>query len=244
LGGVAVNALNKPPVPIQSDKNAPKVERARPKERVEAAADTADLEARIAELEDRIAALYSQQRSKQALEKYAAALAAEGEGSGKDKAKSAADVAAAEDPAFELAVRSVMDRVDWEKEEEKKAVRDQRRNERTQRQTALLAERLRLTPEQVSEVAVALTTQTDRFRQMREEDAEGQQPMTRSERRTRMEEVRRQTDEHLRKVLSEEQLAQYHAIGEEEGIGPGRPDRARRQPEQAATAQAAPAQAR
>lgn len=205
-------------------------------ERVEAPApesvDVTALETKLAELEGRLDSLGRQQRSRKALEQYAQRLE-EGEGKGGGPAATghgpAGGVVDAEDPVFELAVRSVLDRVDWERDEEERLVRAQRRSERTERQTALLTERLLLSPEQAQHVSRALNAQMDRFRALREDNPSEPRPATRSEWRERVDGIREQTEKDLQGVLDEKQLEGYRSFIESEGLGGpgafGRPGR-------------------
>lgn len=178
------------------------------------------LEVRLAALEGKLAALRRQQQSREQLKKYAESLA-EDDGTGASKKRAPNGVVDGEDPVFELAVRSVMDRVDWEKDEQQKAERQQQRDERADRQTALLTERLGLNDEQSEAVSAVLVRQMDRFRALRDRDgnSEGPRPATRSEWRQQITEIRKQTEDELLAVLTEAQMAEYRAVAEEEGIG-------------------------
>jgi hypothetical protein len=201
--------------------------------------DLGDVEGRIAELEERVEAMQAQERARRSLHKYAEAVAAEAKESGNDngpkdeKKPRAGGVIDAEDPAFELAVRSVLDHADWEKEEERKVTRAQRRDERARRQVELYTERLQLSPEQQTAFAAVLAKQMDQYRVWREEDESQAAPVTRAERRQRGEQVRTETEQRLAEVLTPEQLASYKTMSEQESS-------ARR--ERAAPAGSAPAQ--
>jgi hypothetical protein len=184
--------------------------------------DVTALETKVAELEGRLQTLQRRQNSRQALEQYARQLSKGDDSTKADNGKTPAPGSVdAEDPAFELAVRSVLDRVDWERNEEQRLVGEQRRSERAERQTKLLTQRLVLSPEQASRVSEALTQQMDRFRALREgngQDGQGQ-PATRSEWRKRVDEIRGQTEKDLSGVLDDKQLEGYHAFVENEGLG-------------------------
>jgi phage shock protein A len=182
------------------------------------------LQTKLAEVEGRLDTLQRQQQSRKALEQYARQLSDDGAGGAKSKSAkgpipSSVD---AEDPVFELAVRSVLDRVDWERDEEQRLVRAQRRSEQANRQTELLTERLSLTPDQAKRVAQALTEQMDRFRALREgngENGDGQKrPATRSEWRERVDGIRDETEKNLSGILDDRQLEGYRAFVENEGF--------------------------
>jgi hypothetical protein len=181
--------------------------------------DVTALQTKVAELEGRLQTLQRRQNSRQALEQYARQLSKGDDSTKADNGKTPAPGSVdAEDPAFELAVRSVLDRVDWERNEEQRLVREQRRSERAERQTKLLTERLVLSPEQASRVSEALTQQMDRFRALREGDGQGR-PATRDEWRKRVDEIRGQTEKDLSGVLDDKQLEGYRAFVEDEGLG-------------------------
>ncbi|HEU5077027.1 MAG TPA: hypothetical protein VFU02_22710 [Polyangiaceae bacterium] len=182
---------------------------------------------RLDRLENDLRALRKQKQSTEALRKYAGVLDKQG-----DKAGAPSDASTggaldrpvdAEDPSFELAVRTVLDRVDWEREEERKVTETKRREERAQRQTELLTERLKLTPAQTQKVQQILVEQMDTFRGLREGgDAGATRPSSRSEWRTRVEAIRTETERRLGQVLDDEQMASYRAFADEEGFGPRR----------------------
>lgn len=199
--------------------------------------DVLALEAKLAAMEGRLESLQRQQRSRQALEQYARQLSQSENGKAPDaegNQPANSGTVQAEDPVFELAVRTVLDRVDWEREEEERLVRAQRRSERAERQTELLTERLGLTEEQTERVAAALTAQMDRFRALRDRDdaSGGRGPATRTEWRQRAGEIREQTEKELSEVLDENQMQGYRAFVEDEGfggpMGVGRRDRSLR----------------
>lgn len=203
---VAANEAQRPPSPSKPAPRAPTL-------------DVSDVESRVTELEDRLEALQAQERSRRSLQKYAEAVAAdakEDQGEGQQRPK-AAGVVDAEDPAFELAVRSVLDQVDWEKDEERKVVRQQRQSERARRQVQMYTERLQLSSEQQQAVASALAEQMDKFRALN--DDESAAPLTRAERRERGAQIRTQTEQALSVVLTPEQLSAYRAIAEETSAG-------------------------
>lgn len=177
---------------------------------------------RLDRLENDLRALRKQRQSTEALKKYAESLDKQGGAEG-GAARDSGDtdpVTDAEDPAFELAVRSVLDRVDWEREEERKVTETKRREERAQRQTDLLTERLKLTPVQTQKVQQILVEQMNTFRSLREGDDSGTpRPSTRDEWRGRVEAIRTETERKLSQVLDAEQMGSYRAFVDEEGFG-------------------------
>jgi len=180
---------------------------------------------RMDRLENELRALRKQRQSTEALRQYAQALDKPGDkDAGVERAPGAGapePVVDAEDPSFELAGRTVLDHVDWEREEERKVTETKRREERAQRQTELLSERLKLTPAQTQKVQQILVEQMDTFRKLREgDDGDAARPSSRSEWRSRVETIRTETERKLGQVLNEEQLTGYRAFVDEEGFGP------------------------
>lgn len=222
---------------LSGQKGDAKGNKAKPATSVGAAEDSADADAlafRLDRLEADLRALRKRNQSTDALRQYAKALnqdsarkpvVAGGDGADSADADAAADddgVVDAEDPSFELAVRTVLDRVDWEREEERRVTQTKRREERAQRQTELLAERLKLSAPQTQKVQQILTQQMETFRSLREgDDSNTPRPTTRSEWRARVEAIRTETERKLSEVLDNEQMSSYHKFVEEEGFGPG-----------------------
>jgi len=207
---------------------------------IAAESDDEDTLARLERLESEVRALRQRNTSSEALQKYAKALnrgkpsaSDRGHETGSDGAEGSDDIAPvmdAEDPGFELAVRTVLDRVDWEREEERRVTESKRREERALRQTELLAERLKLTPPQKQSVQRILTEQMDTFRKLREGEDESARPATRGDWRARVEAIRTETEQRLAEVLDDGQMSSYREFVEEEGFGPpgrrgGRRDR-------------------
>ncbi|HEY6723500.1 MAG TPA: hypothetical protein VI197_05685, partial [Polyangiaceae bacterium] len=90
-----------------------------------------------------------------------------------------------------------------------------------QRQTGLLAERLKLTPPQTQKVQQILVEQMNTFRSLREGDEGGApRPANRDEWRGRVESIRTETERKLAQVLNDEQMTSYRAFVDEEGFGP------------------------
>ena len=180
---------------------------------------------RLDRLENDLRALRRQKQSTEALRQYAQTLDKKGpENAGAGQAPSAGDdtdpVVDAEDPSFELAVRTVLDRVDWEREEERKVTDTKRREERVQRQTELLTERLKLTPAQTQKVQQILVEQMDTFRNLRGGgDGDAPRPSNRSEWRERVEAIRTETERKLSQVLDNGQMSSYRTFVDEEGFG-------------------------
>jgi hypothetical protein len=219
LGGAAAGAA----VATLADSEAPARKAATKTQPKDAkAGDQGKLELRILDLESRLSTMQRQEHVREKLQTYAKALnRADPDDSG-EPSQGMEGVVDGEDPTFELAVRSVLDRVDWEKDEERKVVRAQQHNERAQRQTDLLATRLKLDAGQKKALGTLLASQMEKFRALRDPDAGGQRPATRSEWREKTTEIRKQTEQELAKVLTPEQMKEYSAFAEEEGFGPGR----------------------
>lgn len=213
VGGGVVSLLRPEPNPPNEPpkRPGPWVDSAAPSEPL------SDLDARLTELEDRVSALSSQLRVRQALEKQARALA-QGEPAAAE-ARAGALPKVAEDPAFQLAVRSVLDEVEWEKEQQQEAERAQRQSARVERQTARLTEALKLDPEQVSEVSAIFTEQAEQLRSLRVQRRDPSEPSTPQQRQQQFAQLRSQAEERLRQTLTPEQFASYQKLAEEGGFG-------------------------
>lgn len=170
---------------------------------------------RLRALEREVAQLKRKSAAAQALAQYAKGISAQDGDGG-----AAVPFIHPEDPVFELSVRSVMDKIDQERNEERQERRSERQRESVKRQTELLTERLKLNPGQVAEVEKILRERVERFRALREGDA-GARPATRSEWRERMRSMQKETDDRFKDVLSESQMKDYEKFSEEEGFGRG-----------------------
>jgi hypothetical protein len=181
--------------------------------------EAAELDERVADLEGQLRALRNQRQSAAQLRQYAEALARGNADAGNPR--DLAPVVDAEDPSFELAVRTVMDRVEWEHDEEQRVTRAQRWQERATRQAELLSERLGLSPSQRAKVEPILAEQMEAFRALRDPEGDaGARPASRREWRTRLAEIRQGTEAKLGAVLDQKQLASYREFVDEEGFGP------------------------
>ncbi|HMR10738.1 MAG TPA: hypothetical protein PKA88_33400 [Polyangiaceae bacterium] len=179
---------------------------------------------RLRALEREVAQLKRKSAAAQALAQYAKGISAQ-----EGDAGAAVPFIHPEDPVFELSVRSVLDKVDQERDDERRERRSERQRESVRRQTELLTERLKLNPSQIAQVEKILRERVERFRALREGDA-GPRPVTRSEWRERMRSMQKETDDKFKEVLSESQLKDYEKYSEEEGFGPGRGGRRRGRP--------------
>jgi hypothetical protein len=204
---------------LRPEPSEPRKVLAPPVDSAAASEQVSDLDARLTELEDRVSALSGQLRVRQTLEKQARAIAQAETSSKTSGVAPAALPAGAEDPAFQLAVRSVLDEVEWEKDQQQEAEREQRQSARVERQAARLKEQLKLNPEQAAEVSTILTEQAEQLRALRVQRRERAEPPTRQERQQQFAELRRQTEERLRQTLTPEQFASYEKMAEEDGFG-------------------------
>jgi hypothetical protein len=121
-----------------------------------------------------------------------------------------------EDPEFELAVRTIVDRANEQREQEREDVRDERRQERVARRVDELTEKLGLDDDQVDKVETILLEQFEAFSELRSGD---ERPVTRTEWRERRQAIRGETNNKLGEVLDETQLSSYAKLQEEEGNG-------------------------
>lgn len=196
---------------------ARKTERAKDPAETEAQAGLAE---RIEDLQGQIARLRQQQNARSTLQKYAKQLAADDNDSDASAKMAPPSVMDAEDPGFELAVRTVMDRVQWERDEERKVTRAQRRQQRVSRQVDWYTDQLGLDGGQKQRLEEVLEQQMEKFRDLRDRD--GGPPLRRSEWREQVSKIRQDTVKQLAEVLNSSQLDNYQKLVEEEGWGPGR----------------------
>ena len=189
------------------------------------------LSQRVRTLENELRSIKRHNETAHVLGEYAKAMAdAEGD-AGTRKIAPSVD---AEDPVFELAVRSVYDRLEEERRDERRARRTQHAQERARSQADFVAERLELSPEMRDRFQQLLTEQMEKFHQMRRGDADAgvERPRSRQEWRERVDTIRKETDDKLSEFLTDEQLDTYKKLREEEGFdrrggrgGPGGPGR-------------------
>ena len=118
----------------------------------------------------------------------------------------------AADPKFQNAVRAVIDKERWEREEARRDEREERQDRRVTRQVDELSDKLGLSEEQAQKLEAALHTQNDAFHDLRESD---DRPVTRSEWRTKMEELRAATRKEVAGFLDAEQLEGFDQYVEE-----------------------------
>lgn len=129
--------------------------------------------------------------------------------------KGASDVA---DPVFEAAVLDILDR-------DRETRENERDRERTNRQTAALdssvanlTAKLGLSPPQAERLRTVAETYAASMRALRDQMNESGQPLTRSERRTRMNEFRQTVEADLTALLRVDQLEKYRALEPDERI--------------------------
>jgi hypothetical protein len=172
---------------------------------------------RIAQLERRLGALERRRAAGDALAAYGQALARE-ENAGAPAAgrPSAGAPAPAEapNPGFEIAVRSVLERVEEERELERESNRAERQQRRAAEIAATLTTELALLPAQklkieqiVSEHFAALQKLGDR--------RTADRPASRQERRDRMRQLNEQLETKLSGVLDGKQMTQFRERREE-----------------------------
>jgi hypothetical protein len=161
-----------------------------------------DLEARIQKLERRGAAA-------QALGEYAKAVANRTADGGPG---SQPQLINPENPVFELAVRGVVEKLEWEKGEEQRVERDNRRLERAEQITTHLAQKLSLNPNQRSQVSQVVVESMNAFRELRNPTDGSSGPSSRSEWRARTGKIRETTDAKLAQILNPAQLGTYRDL--------------------------------
>jgi len=173
------------------------------------------LERRVAQLERQIG---TRIRLRAEVERLAASDDAEGDNT-EGRRQVPVD---SEDPAFELAVRSVIDRSNYERDQSRRDERAERREDRVAGQVDHLTEQLGLSDEQVALVEALLLAQMETFGELRDSD---DRPRTRREWRERTAEIRAEMRSELAGVLDEDQLEKYDELQEDDLGRRGRPGR-------------------
>lgn len=123
----------------------------------------------------------------------------------------------ASDPKFQSAVRAVIDKASWEREQEEIDKRDERMDRRVDQQVTELVEELDLSDEQSDQVEIVMRERMDAFRALRSGD---ERPVTRRDWREKFQEIQAETRKKLADILEEDQLASYDKLQEENGMGP------------------------
>ncbi len=174
-----------------------------------------DISERLQELEDQVRGLQRSLNARQELRRYAKALGDDDKPT--DDSERSVVAADAEDPGFELAVRTVYDRIEWEKNEEEQAERTLRSQQRAEHQAEMLSEDLGLDSEQVTRVRTILSEQMAAFSDLRNPNNNTEaRPRSREEWRERITAMRSKTDGKMEEVLSKEQLQKYRQIVEQQ----------------------------
>jgi hypothetical protein len=122
----------------------------------------------------------------------------------------------ADNPVFELAVRSVLEKVEWEKTEERKVDQQNRRAERAAHMAEYLTQKLSLTGAQKANVETIFAESMDAFRNLREPADGGRPAESRQEWRKSAEAIRTQTEQRLAQVLTPSQLQSYQALQDDD----------------------------
>jgi hypothetical protein len=209
VGGASVHLLK-----ARSDKPA----RPAASAAVDPDSDPEDTAARLDEIEARLAALQRQKSNRQALDGYPAAAAARSDAGADAIPGGAADP---QNPAFDLAVRGVMDRIEQEREQERQVERAARWQERAKRFADRLMQSLGLSERQRTDVERILLSQMQQLSDQRRNGADGGAPLSRDQRRAQAAQIRQQTETELAGVLDARQLDEYKKLRDEGELGDG-----------------------
>lgn len=182
--------------------------------------DDEQLESRVQRLEAQLGEMQRRSAAASALADYAKVLAANQEPSA-DAGRGLNPVIDGEDPVFELAVRSVVDKLETERHNARRAEREQRQVEQAQRQADFFAERLRLNSSERARMEQIIVDQMRAFQNLWRGDADAGQerPRSRDEWRERVNAIRQDTEQKLSGVLSSEQMEEYKKLVAQEGFG-------------------------
>jgi hypothetical protein len=179
------------------------------------------LEARVEALERSVSVLRRDSRAARVVAAYGAALADDG-----DDADAAPSGSVVDDPVFEAAVRDVIEQIDTQRQSERRAARQERRQLAAKRWTDQLARDVRLNEAQKAKVAEIVVSFFESLRELREADGG---PATRDEWRAHMTRLREQGEQRLAQVLDHRQMEQYRTLGDERRLGVSRRSWDRRQ---------------
>lgn len=166
---------------------------------------------RISRVEKRLRVLERRSAAATELRRYAETLAADDGDGGAPKAPSA--TVDADDPVFELAVRSVVDRWDEDRRENQRSEWRERGQRMQARQVDNLQRKLTLTDDQKEKIAAIVRAYSERSRGLWEADAG--RPVTPAEWREATEKIRSESEGELKGVLDVEQQRAYEALVEE-----------------------------
>jgi hypothetical protein len=173
---------------------------------------------RIAQLERRIGVLERRRAAGDALTAYGQALAREENAGTPPAARASAGgaTAAAEAPnqGFELAVRSVLERIEEERELERESNRAERQQRRAAEIANTLSTELALLPAQKLKVEQLLSEHFAALQKLGDRRA-SDRPATQKERRDRMRQLSEQLETKLSGVLDGKQLGQFRERREE-----------------------------
>ncbi len=175
-------------------------------------ASDADVRGRLEELDERLRSLQRSMTARENLKRYAKALGEQDDADSPAEAQERRPEPDANNPAFELAVRTVYDRIEWEKNEEQQAERKLRGRQRAEHQTEMLSEDLSLRPAQTDRVRSILAEQMAAFAELRNPNNQEQRPQGRDEWRQRLRQMRTNTDGKMEEVLDAEQLEKYRQL--------------------------------
>lgn len=176
--------------------------------------DTSDLARKVEQLERTVATLERERRvTRAALARNAQA--------GDDMAGApdgGARSGSIDDPVFETAVRDIMDQIDDERREERRARMEERRKQAADRWAGWLGGELGLNDAQKQKVADIVRDYFQQMQAMRNSDAG---PMSRSEWRDKSRELRAKSEEKLGQVLDPQQMDKYKNLEDDQKIGFG-----------------------
>lgn len=180
-----------------------------------AAEPTGESEARVAQLERRLGVLERRRTGGDALAAYGQALARdEQQGAARSSDGGGTATTEAANPAFELAVRSVLERIEEERDLERESNRAERQQRRAAEIVNSLSQEVVLLPAQKLKVEQLLNEHFAGLRKLGDRQAPDR-PATRQERRDRMRQLNEQLETKLSGVLDGKQLNQFRERREE-----------------------------
>jgi hypothetical protein len=173
---------------------------ARPSVRDDGSGSTED---RLAAMEQKLSVLERRGNTAQALVEYAKTLGSADGGT-----------AGPASPTFELAVRSLYDQIQWERQEQERAEQDNRRAERADELVTTLKDKLGLSANQQAQVRTVLVGAMDAVRDLRSPPEGAERPRGPTQWRERMRAIHEEADGRLAQILTTQQLDLYKELRE------------------------------
>jgi hypothetical protein len=180
-------------------------------------AELEELESRIAALERSMARREAERRLLEASRRLATQQA---DGGSSEQDTGGSSRSSIGDPVFEAAVRDVVDRVRDEQASEREERWTERRRQASSEWSAALAQQLGLTADQKSRLTQLALAYYEQIRELWRDDSDaGTAPMTFSQRRERVQNLRAEYEQKMGDVLDRSQMEAYGELEPDQKLG-------------------------